>query len=340
MNRQSTETSVEGDSNLLAIDAAESQKTASGGEVELAKYIPHFGRMSEQLRQTSAQIEDAVVTVCGSFLRIAQRARETVDRASGLLTHEEADSDGSPSFEGLIENCSGTLVKVLSTTEEVNEISKRAIERIQQIDKVSQEINAALLKLEQIAKGNRMLAMNARIEAAHAGDLGTGFAVVAKEVVSQTDRSQKVTSQVGDLISNLRDLAGSTLSDLQKMNDQDYKRVAECRQEVDESLQGLRSTHAKMAETLTVMTREGEMLADDIGTAVRGLQFQDRTNQRIGHVIEDLDTLRAILVSRFGSDMAEETASDAGFSSYTMHEEREVAGIDGEETGQGEIELF
>jgi hypothetical protein len=105
--------------------------------------------MSKQLKQTSQQIETSVVDVCNSFQGIAERARSTVVRASGFLSSEDGGPSNKQSFERLIDNCSGTLVKILSTTEEAGEISRRAIDRIMQMDKASQMISAALSKLEQ-----------------------------------------------------------------------------------------------------------------------------------------------------------------------------------------------
>jgi hypothetical protein len=95
-----------------------------------------------------------------------------------------------------------------------------------------------------------------------------------------------------------------------------------------------------MKTMLTEITDEGALLANDIGAAVRGLQFQDRTSQRIAHVVEDLETMQKKLTTRFGESGAVEVASDEGFSSYTMHEERNVAGIHGVESAQGDVELF
>lgn len=309
-------------------------------EAESAQYLPHFSRMSEQLKQTSAQIESSVVEVCDSFQGIAERAKQAVVKTTNFLSREGDGISNTRSFEGLIENCGGTLVKILNVTEEAGEISRRAIERIQQMDKASQTISAALAQLEQIARGNKVLALNARIEAARAGRFGAGFGVVAMEVISQTERSQKVNAQVSELITNLRVLAGSTLDDLKRMNEQDHKRVDQCRAEVDESLNDLQTAHGEMKEMLTGMTEEGALLANDIGAAVRGLQFQDRTSQRIAHVIEDLDQLHSRLTNRFGDLAAMEDVSKSGFSDYTMQEEREVAGIQGAESTQGDIELF
>ncbi|MGD0731330.1 MAG: methyl-accepting chemotaxis protein [Terracidiphilus sp.] len=296
--------------------------------------------MSEQLKQTSSQIETSVVDVCKSFQGIAQRAKDAVVRAKGFLTREGQRSSDVQSFESLIENCSGTLVKILNVTEEAGEISRRAVERIRQMDNASQSISDAIQQLERIAAGNKILALNARIEAARAGSYGAGFGVVAMEVISQTEKSQKVNARVSQLIVNLRTLAGSTLDDLRRMNENDHKRAQQCRLEVDESLRDLQSAHGEMKSILNGMTEEGALLANDIGAAVRGLQFQDRTSQRIAHVVEDLDTLRARLRTRFGDSFDSDAASGKGFSSYTMREEREVAGIGETESGAGEVELF
>jgi methyl-accepting chemotaxis protein len=208
------------------------------------------------------------------------------------------------------------------------------------MDKSSEMISAALEKLERIAHENKMLAMNARIEAAHAGVLGAGFAVVAVEVVAQTERAQEVTNQVSDLIANLRSLAATTAQDLQRMNEQDSLRLNQCKSEVEESLRDMESAHGEMETMLAGMTEEGALLANDIGSAVRGLQFQDRTSQQLAHVVEDLDTLQAKLTTRFGDVTGEQAASHDGFSGFTMKEEREVAGMDDEESGAGDVELF
>jgi methyl-accepting chemotaxis protein len=308
-------------------------------EVELARYLPQLGRMSEQLKQTSIQIEESVVGVCNSFQGIAARARATVARASGFLGHDGQSTSGKQSFEGLIQACSSTLVKIMSTTAEAGDISHRAIERIQEMDKASLQISEALGQLDQIASGNRMLAFNARIEAVHAGSAGMGFAVVAVELAEQTVKSRMVTAHVGELAVNLRALAESTLQDLRRMNEKDSERVEQCRREVDGSLQDLQAAHSEMTEMLNGMTAEGALLATDIGSSVRGLQFQDRISQRLAHVIADLDTLSARL-QHVGNFAPGAVAADEGFSAYTMREERAVGGAGEAEASAGDVELF
>jgi len=310
-----------------------------GGE-EIARYLPQFLLMSQHLEQTSKQIESSVVEVCGSFQGIAQRAQQTVARATNFLVREGDSSSQKQSFEDLIRSCSGTLLRILSTTEEASEISRRAIDSIRKMEEASQMISGALVQLEEIAEGNKFLAMNARIEAAHAGSRGAGFAVVAAEVMEQAAKSREVIDQVAGLIAQLRALAGSTLEDLQRMIDRDHERVRECRREVDDSLRDLEAAYGEMKTMLTGMMEEGTLLASEIGAAVRGLQFQDRISQRIAHVIKDLEELHDRLTGRFGAVREMDPASPALFFASIMHGERAVSGIDGPESAGGTVELF
>ena len=324
----------------LGSETDSAPERSTGGGAELARYLPHFTRMSNQLKMTSKQIEESVVGVCDSFQGIAERAKSTFASTARLLSSERSGLSTGQSFEGLIANCGRTLVKILNVTEEAGEVSRRAIDRIHQMEETSKSIGDALVKLEKIAAENKMLALNARIEAAHAGIHGAGFSVVAVEVASQTARSLDVTAQVSGLVVNLRELAESTLEDLRRMNEQDAIRVEKSRCEVDESLRDMQHVHGEMEQMLGGMTKEGALLANDIGAAVRGLQFQDRTSQQIAHVVEDLETLHTRLSARFGDGGEPCAALDDGFSAYTMHEERVVAGIAGSESGAGDVELF
>jgi len=109
-------------------------------DTELARYLPHISRMSAQLKETSTQIESSVVGVCDSFQGIAERAKSTVSRATGFLNINGDGASSKVSFEGLIQNCAGILVKILNTTEEAGEVSRRAIDRIHQMDEHSKMI--------------------------------------------------------------------------------------------------------------------------------------------------------------------------------------------------------
>jgi methyl-accepting chemotaxis protein len=315
-------------------------QAATAGDAEMASYPPRLEIMSAQLKQTSAQIEESIVGVCVSFQGIAERARASSIRTTGFLSQGDNKAAGQRSFDGLIESCGETMVKLMHTSTQAGEVAQRTVKRVEQMDHAAREITDSLMKLEGIAMSNRILALNARIEAARSVDGGDGFAAVAVELASQTDKSQAVTRQVADMVERLRALAESTRIEQQQMQMEGEKRVKQSREDVQETLQALQAAHARMKEMLSTMTEEGALLSQDIGAAVRGLQFQDRVSQRIAHVVEDIETIRGRLVARYGSAASNDAVPGSSFSGHSMREEREVYGIGGEESDPGDIELF
>lgn len=313
----------------------------SGLEAKVARYLPRLSQMSTQLKQTSAQIEDSVVEVCNSFNDIAVRARASTVRTAEWLGEGGTNLQRQGSFESLIEACESTMVTLINAFAASGQIAQRAVERIHKVDETARQIGLALGKLDTISHGNKILALNARIEAARAGEHASGFAAVAVELSSQTDKSREVSSQVSDLAEHLRVLADSTLSDLQGMQGEDRKRAQQCKADVDDTLGSLRGTHEHMRRMLTMLSEESALLASDINSAVRGLQFQDRVSQRIAHVVADLEVMQARLSAHesSGVDYVAEDP-DEGFSSQVMEEERLIYGVVGNESAAGDIDLF
>jgi methyl-accepting chemotaxis protein len=300
----------------------------------IAECLPHFGRLSEQLRQTSAQIESSVIGVCGSFQAIAERARAAVTQTSSFLETEASEKSAKRSFDSLVSSCSQTLVKTLEASEEAAETAERAIERVTNMEEISNNICKTLEKLENVARASRMLAMNARIEATHAGELGAGFNVVAVEVASQSNQVRELASHVDTLTTHLREQASTTVADLHSIAQRERQRLEQSRSEVEATLEDLRAAHQEMKQELASMNEQSALLASDIGSAVREMQFQDRVSQQIAHVVQDLETLQAKLVS------SEDGGGAPSFSSFTMREEREIAGMSDPESAAGDVELF
>lgn len=308
---------------------------------EVARHVPLLKVLGAQIAQTAQQVEHAVVGVCANFQQIAERARNGVNRAAAFLSGRDGHSSKSSGVEELILQSRANFDSLLASLEKSAEISNQAVQRMKEIDGYAEKILGSLKQLENISNGNRILALNARIEAAHAGEFGKGFEIVATEVVAQADRSHSVINGVSRTIQELRTSAASALESLVEMSEQGQRSAAEERRQVEQTLESFNVLDHEMRAMLEQTSQDGGRLSDEIGRAVHQMQFQDRVNQRLGHVVEALgascERLEGLCEP---SETPDESFMNEILERYTMHEERTAAHQEMTEAAAGDVELF
>jgi methyl-accepting chemotaxis protein len=158
---------------------------------------------AENLRLQNSEIEQAAVAVN----QMSQAAVEVAGNASNTATESLASSDAAAKGQLRL---SDTIVSIKQLTGNVLETSHQAeglAERTLSISKILDVIRA-------IANQTNLLALNAAIEAARAGEAGRGFAVVADEVRSLAQRTSASTTEIEGLISGVQQSTQETASAL------------------------------------------------------------------------------------------------------------------------------
>jgi len=307
----------------------------------IAYTLPVLSVMGTQLTETAKQVEAAVVEICGKFQGMATRARAGVSGASELLSGGLDSRGSSTSVESLIAEAARTIEALLIHTQDSAAVSASAIERIQRVQQATDRIEKSLIQLDDITVGNRLLAVNARIQAVYAGDRAAGFGGVANEISVQAKRSAEIVELIRSVSRELRKIASSALTDLQSMVVEDQKAYQHSKLEVDRVLEDFRLMHNATREFISRMQEESQGVAREIAGAVRSLQFQDRINQRIAHVVAELDRIKSELsVHCLDVDLDSQPILDHLSNTYTMQEERNVLGSAPQESAAGEVELF
>jgi methyl-accepting chemotaxis protein len=306
-----------------------------------------------QLQDVSRQVEDAVVGVCGNFTGIAARAREAVTDSTALLVGQSSGDEAT--VESSIETSRRTIASLLERMERATNLSAMAVSSMEDVSRTVTGIEGLLAQLQRIAFTNKLVALNAKIEAVHVGELGSGFEVVADEISRQAELSTELVGGISGHIQEMRDRADAAAGDLRAFLAEDRQKLDQSRDEAEGALSMLLSLHQRTRDSLARNTQENSRLAGDIAAAVMGLQFQDRVKQRVEHVVEALENLENVLA---GNWRARAAASDSDLlagvhSSYTMEAEREAHHrMDGQttsppaevgamaEAGEMEVELF
>lgn len=318
-----------------ALPAAAPERSAEG---TMGVCVDRLDRVGAQLQQTSKQIEHAVVEVCERFNSIAMQARAETARLMGLLA-TKGPPEGDSSFEHLLRACSGTLLQLLTLQTKSNEMIAAVAGRLHEVNESASKIEELVMLLEQISHGNRLLALNARIEASRLPEQERGFNAVAVELSEQTKRTNQLTDGISDVSRFLKKLAEDTAGDLMQMQTESTDAGTRIRKDADRTIDGLSGAYQAMRQAVGRSQVESSLLADNISAAVRGLQFQDRVGQQLAHVVHDLQVIQKLM--RESSAVPDASGNDAcSFSDMAMHEERAIYGTAGPESLEGDIELF
>ena len=292
--------------------------------------------LAVQLGETVRQIEDAVVGVCTSFEGIAGRSRDSVSRAVRFLGDDSKSEHG---LARLIEGFKVTLGSLLDRVAHASEQSAVAIERLESVKSRSTLIGQALLGLNEIAFTNRIVAVNARIEAAHLGEQAASFNLVADEIQAQAKRSNRIVESIAAATRQLDEAVLGAVTLLEKTAHRERKMLEESRREVEATVQTFAGALDRMRAMVNEMATEGKHLSGEVSQAIRGMQFQDRTSQRVHHVIEALDGVhRALLPLAKDVRVDQNAAIRKLASSYTMQEEN-LESAEGA-ISSGDVELF
>lgn len=139
---------------------------------------------------------------------VASSMDELTQTAQGVSNH--INDTASSAVKATETTSKGRVViqKAVTEIEILSEQINNAAETITQLDAQSTNINSVMTVIESIAEQTNLLALNAAIEAARAGEQGRGFAVVADEVRTLAVRTQASTKEIHEIISSFQDGTG------------------------------------------------------------------------------------------------------------------------------------
>ncbi|GGP23351.1 methyl-accepting chemotaxis protein [Silvimonas iriomotensis] len=252
-------------------------RQVAGAATDMSRNAVEMSGNASSTSEAASNMAATVQQVTVSINHVADRAGEAneLSRESGKLA-----KTGSQVIESTVSRIEGIAGTVRTAADEITSLQT-----------MSGEINAVVKVIKEIADQTNLLALNAAIEAARAGEQGRGFAVVADEVRKLAERTSASTQEISATVGSIQDGALRAVSSMQEVVSRMEDGVG----------------HAREAGQAIVEIRRGANdvveRVDDISTAI---QEQSAASSNIAQLVE-----RIAQMSEGNSASAKQTAGAA-----------------------------
>lgn len=303
----------------LDAHSSRSEEHRDSGNVPLGDALARMGTATtrllegsdDELRRIDGLVSDAIPDLIKSFSDITAQAKRQQE-----LTLAAANSDEMRArFHGFVAEASSTLQQYVDRLVEGSRSGMELVEQMENIAGRVKDVSGFLDEIDSIAKQTNLLALNAAIEAARAGEAGRGFAVVADEVRTLSGRTAAFSRQILDQMKGIEVEIQRADERINAMASQDMVSALGAKSNVETALNELGDANMAMNDSAAEVSRIAGELEHTVNTAVTNLQFQDLTTQLIGHARHQNEAIRELLahITQVGGALADDSfASQAG----------------------------
>jgi methyl-accepting chemotaxis protein len=237
-------------------------QTASSVE-QMTRTIEGVASGAQDQAQAAAKASMSTGQLSGAIQQVTGNAKAVTEQAQKAA---QAAQDGQSKVEQTIQGMQSIRSSVEQSSAAIEEMGKR-----------SDQIGMIVETIEDIASQTNLLALNAAIEAARAGEHGKGFAVVADEVRKLAERSASATREISTLISGIQSTVSEAVAAMQSSAQQVENGVTQANQ----SGYALSS----ILETIATVTQQAQQAA----------QAADQMNAASNELVNAVDSVSAVI---------------------------------------------
>ncbi|KGM51538.1 chemotaxis protein [Lysobacter concretionis Ko07 = DSM 16239] len=245
-----------------------------------------------EIERTRELIRESVGKLGGSFEAVNRKSRQQSEIVTRII--DRTGEEGGMDVHQFALQASQKMEQLVEALEEVSGQSSNTVTHIDAMAEHLDGIFALLEDVKSIADQTNLLALNAAIEAARAGEAGRGFAVVADEVRNLSERSTTFNEQIRKLAHSSKDAIAKVRDTVSRMASRDLDRSRGARAEAAGMLERVDGMNRGLGNGMREIAECGQAIDSSVAEAVRSLQFEDIATQALGAATLHLERLNDI----------------------------------------------
>lgn len=260
-----------------------------------------FGEIRGDLEQAKDILSSATSKLSESFTGLESESADQQKKLQTLVEELVAAANGtehqeqtagiqrySQQSDEIVQGYVNTISNMKSNS---STISITFAEMITQVDNVV----ALLNDVNEITGQTNLLALNAAIEAARAGEAGRGFAVVADEVRNLSQRTNQFSDQIRGLVTQTQDSINEVSVHVTQMAETDLDVAHSAQSQVNDMWGEMRSLNENVTVQAGTISQLSNSIATHVQTGVLSLQFEDMAGQLVDHIAKRSSELEGFI---------------------------------------------
>ena len=251
-----------------------------------------------QVIETTGIITDKIADCEGKSITVSAASEQMLSTTQDIAHNCEDASNLSHSTKAIIDEGVERINATISSIRKQSEEIRANSEAVDKVAKRSMDINSIVNTIEEIAAQTNLLALNAAIEAARAGEAGRGFAVVADEVRALASRTSASTKEIADMVQGIQmDAATAVRSINQSVTNMEAtsEETAEVESTMRNMLEHVNNVNMQITQIASA-AEEQSAATNEISTHIHGISGLTREvnqNAQDAKVIID-DTVKSM----------------------------------------------